>query len=109
LAAADQRSEWAKQHRVKRGTRGELGPLEPARALPFFDHPSVWRDQEGGWLLVLQPYQFSVGDMNALTELCEGHGFDARVDPAANWHDPNVVGVVIRAAGRKQGSGRPVR
>jgi hypothetical protein len=94
------KDEWAAKRQVTPARGKQAGPLQAAidelgRSLA--DHISRWRTAEGGWALVLQPYHFEVEHMRAIVELCERHGFEAEIDPLANWHHPEVVGVVLRA------------
>jgi hypothetical protein len=36
--------------------------------------------------------------MRAVLDVCERYQLDAWVDPLANWHHPEVIGIVVRTA-----------
>lgn len=91
---SDAATAWAHKRQLKRAPRGEFGPFAQATRLPFFDHPSIWRGQDG-WVIVLQPYHLELDDLRSLVTFCEQHGFASFLDPLANWHDRRAFGVVI--------------
>jgi hypothetical protein len=93
------RDEWAAERGMTPG-RGRRGPYDAAvRELPHSvaDHVTRWRTHDARWACVLQPYHFDLDDMRAVVALCEKYALEADVDPLANWHHPEVVGVVLRA------------
>jgi hypothetical protein len=94
------KDEWAAERRMtpvrRRSSPSPLKPVVDALPRSIADHVSRWRTDDGGWALVFQPYHFTLKHMRRLIEVCDRQGVEAEVDPLANWHHPDVVGIVVR-------------
>jgi hypothetical protein len=94
------RQQWAaaRQMSVRKGRRGPLDAAVTELPHSLADHVTRWQTSRGKWACVLQPYHLHLDDMRDLIDLCERHGLEAEVDPLAQWHHREVVGIVLREA-----------